>query len=317
MEAQPSETPIRRHTELGDWKDVVRITASHCCVCRRELTDAESVEHGIGPICSRRYYDPLHTPTARDIAEAMGSLAASTLPERVVDAIIARRDNARQACNILVYWASAHYDNKQVVFRCAAIIRDFGYVELANKLEEDRTVVSVRIATVDEAPEESVIVLVPGQRWNIEKAFRAVPGALRRPKVAHKFCWAFPKDQQTYVEALLGYYYPDKLAALAAGSFGRLKAGIYRIPRRSRQELETCQAKVNGSSTPPPSDVRIVDAGDGAIQFWAPFDGAWLTEMKRVVPARFRRWSGAYWSIGRSYLRETKALAKTHYGADL
>jgi len=122
---------------------LAQVTASHCCVCRAHLTDAESVERGIGPVCSRRYYDPVHVPTEAQVMDTLGLLAVSNLPDHLIDAFLTLvnndHTNARKASNLLVYWASAHYADRDEVFKCCALIRSLGYTELADKLEVDRT----------------------------------------------------------------------------------------------------------------------------------------------------------------------------------
>ena len=106
---------------------ITNITATNCCVCRAHLTDAESVEHGIGPICSKKYYNPLHIPTTKMVQEALGLLQASDLPDNIVDAFLKvvnnKRRNARKGSNILVYWASCNYQDRAEVFKCSKIIR--------------------------------------------------------------------------------------------------------------------------------------------------------------------------------------------------
>jgi len=303
---------MQKYTELTDYTKIVHVTASHCCVCRRTLTDAESVEHGIGPICSKRFYNPLFIPSTRQVATAMGSLAISDLPENVIDAIIAKKANARKACNILVYWASAHYDDRDMIFKCSAVIRDFGYTELADKLEEDRTKVSLRII------DQNIIVSMSIRKWDAEKDFRLIPGAQQLSKAGHKYRWSFPIDQKANVETVIGYYYGKQLAFMEDGFFNNQGSTVYMVPARTWQDLVALQKDQN---SPVLKVVHIVDPDplSKTFEFLSPYNGDWLSAMKETIPYSSRKWNrnNKSWVFKRKYIDEVRDLAKTHYGVQV
>lgn len=56
------------------------IDPTHCACCKKALTDAVSVNRGIGPICSAKYYDP-PPQAAEDFAATGRELLASKLPQ--------------------------------------------------------------------------------------------------------------------------------------------------------------------------------------------------------------------------------------------
>ena len=166
--------PASHHAE------VVKVVATNCCVCHAQLTDAESVEHGIGPVCSKKYYNPVHVPTEEMVKNALGLLAISGLAEVLLDAFLKvvsnDHTNARAGCNLLVYWASAHYKDRDEVFKCSAIIRALGYIELADKLEIDRTV-----GHIDDKGDH--LVAFVGYRRGFQNDMDRIPGAVgpRKP----------------------------------------------------------------------------------------------------------------------------------------
>tara|TARA_Y100000310_G_scaffold345479_2_gene465469 strand:+ start:1947 stop:2927 length:981 start_codon:yes stop_codon:yes gene_type:complete len=325
--SQPSTNPVTRHTQVGDYRDVVRIVASHCCLCRRELTDASSVQNGIGPICSSKYYSDAHVPSPDEILHATGSLAASGLPDEIIDAVLAQIDktNGREACNILVYFASANYEDRDTIFKVASIVRDFGYTELADKLEEDRTKVSIR--TGDDNGTEIIVVGVSQDKWQARNDFLKVKGSRKLSKEGRKYRYAFPADAKTklLVECILGYHYGSKLATVGDGFLGKTRTGITHVPRRSWSDLEAFRSpktagttKVATTSSGQGGAVRIVDpGGNSRIEFWSPYNGAWLADMKAKVNYRNRRWNNSCWTFERSVLDIVKALAQTHYGVTL
>ncbi len=325
--SQPQTSVVTSHTQLGDYRDVVRIVASHCCVCRRELTDASSVQNGIGPICSTKYYSDAHVPSEDEILHATGSLAVSALPDEIIDAVLAQIDktNAREACNILVYYCSAHYEDRDTVFQVAAIVRDFGYGELADKLEEDRTKVSIRKG--DDNGTEVIIVGVSQDKWKARNDFLKVKGSRKMPKEGRKYRFAFPADDKTklLVECILGYHYGNLLATVSEGFLGKDRTGITHVPRRSWSDLEAFRrpqtagtTKVATTSSDKGGAVRIVDpGGNRKIEFWSPYNQSWLDAMKTQINWRSRKWTGSCWTFDRAVIDTVKALAQAHYSVTL
>ncbi len=326
--SQPQTSVVTSHTQLGDYRDVVRIVASHCCVCRRELTDASSVQNGIGPICSTKYYSDAHVPSEDEILHATGSLAVSALPDEIIDAVLVQIDksNGRQACNILVYYASAHYEDRDIIFKVASIVRDFGYDELANKLEEDRTKVSIRKG--DDNGTDIIIVGVSQDKYAARLDFLKVKGSRQMSKESRKYRFAFPADDKTklLVECILGYHYGSLLATVGEGFLGKDRTGITHVPRKTWADLEAFRkpktpgvtATVATTSSGNGGAVRIVDpGGNGRIEFWSPWNGAWLSDMKDQINYRKRRWNNSCWTFERSEIGTVKALALTHYNVTL
>jgi hypothetical protein len=324
MQAQP----ITTHTQLGSHRDVLQIVASHCCVCRRALTDAHSVQSGIGPICSRKYYSDAHIPTTEQLEEATGSLAASELPDNVIDAVLEHidRSDARSACNILVYYCSAHYDDRDTVFRVSAIVRDFGYEELADKLEEDRAKVSIRIG--DDNGKPILVVGLSTDKWQISRDLTRYAGGRRDGKVGRKYRFVFPLDADTKrrLQIILGYHLKGELALVEQGYFNAKITGIIKIPVRSWHALQSVRQPKKPSTPPAPAArpatgaVRIVDhGGNSKVEFWSPYSQAWLDDMhSRIAYGRGdKRWDGSKWVFNRKALPILKELALKHYGVTL
>lgn len=300
---------------------IARITATHCCVCRKELTDAESVELGLGPVCSRRYYDPLHQPTEQEVKEALGLLAVSGLPDRIVEEFVRQvnndRTNARQGCNLLVYWASCHYHDREEVFKCSAIIRALGYTKLAEKLETDRTVASIRDVG------DRVEVFVPDQhsfRRDLMQVSGIVPiqdttdTPTGRPvgaqaKVGSKLGWSFPKTSMPHFECILGIHYGGDLASTPSG--------VFQIPRHRRWELDSYlhPAKAHTGAS---HGIRLTPTADGhRIEVHTPFMAAFKDELKLMVPWKERTWTGSCWEVDLKHQATVTALIQKHFGVTL
>jgi len=285
-----------------DHRQLAQITATRCCVCRAKLTDAESVEHGIGPICSKRYYNPKHQPTKDDLKNALGLLAVSDLPDHIIDGFLSLvgndHANARRACNILVYWASAHYDNREEVFKCCSIIRALGYVELAEKLETDRTVVTlldkgthIEAYTPTKHPIPRDMERIP----NVEPLVDPDDQFGRQLKQGRKVGWKVPKAQEAYLMTVLGYYLGGKLACGTAG--------IRSLPTKRYGELLAFRRP-----TMPPvpvsgdmfkgypvhyakGDAVIVRLPTAKLGVYTPYHPEFIDALKKGIPYRWRAWN--------------------------
>lgn len=292
---------------------VASITATHCCVCKAPLTDAESLDLGLGPVCSKRYYNPRHTPTEEQVKICLGRLAASGLPENIIDDFLAVVDNhhtnARAACNLLIKWASANYDNRDMIFKCSSIIRALGYDELANKLEDDRTTATVRTLV------DHIEAFIP-DKYTMERTVESIPGAVKlTTKLGRKIGWSIPLDEADHFEAVLGFYCGGELACGDA-------RGIRTIVRKRWSDVAAFRSQPTQSSATQPvpvpqpahvSPVQIMPVGN-RLEVYSPWNQDFITALKTNVPVRDRRWTGRCWEVSAIYRNVVSTLVFMHYG---
>ena len=300
------------------------ITATHCCVCRRQLEDAESVQLGIGPICSRRYYDPSHTPSEEDVANALGlvvkGLTEGKFPSDFVAELRGLKDDARRFSNRLVYFTSANYDKRDIVLACAEIIRTLGYTVMADKLEIDR--VKARLT-----PDGDRFRLYVASTPNSQRDLSRVPGArndLR--KDGSKVGWTFPVEHEAYVLTILGVHFYGDLLAIAG-------KGVAPITRKSWYDLQAFRNP--RPATPAATPVVMPDptvasvltgaAGSGAIRVeigpdWVkvrtPYLPTFKEALKANIPFADRSWEDG-WRVRVGHLDQIKNLIRTHFDVSL
>lgn len=307
-------TPGLRNYELA------RVTATRCCVCRAPLTDSESVEYAIGPTCSKRYYSPIHVPSDAQVLEALGHLAVAGLPDHIEDGFlkVVGNDhvNARKGCNLLVYWASAHYDDREEVFKCAKIIRTLGYDELADKLEADRTSATVRFLT------DKLEVYIH-EKSTMERDLKGIPGAVRmmeadgtQVKQGRKIGWSIPLAEADHFETVLGVHCGGELACGTKG--------IYTITRKRWTDVQVFRQKGANPAGQTPTGttatggvVQILTRSNGRLDVYAPFNAGFKDALKSQVPYQQRAWINGCWSVGCAYLDVVKTLVLLHYGITL
>ncbi len=112
------------------------LVATHCCICNRPLTDALSVELGIGPVCREKHgfdlrdSDPNFFSAAVEIENMRAIVPVKTF-EKLDKALTA--EDARTACNILIHWLAAMPEGDHVKPVVNAIM-DLGFKSLAHVL---------------------------------------------------------------------------------------------------------------------------------------------------------------------------------------
>jgi len=134
---------------ICEWGQVFTLTATLCAVCGQGLRDAVSVTRGMGPVCSREHYDIDFPITDTMVADALGILFASNLEAPVKLAAKALKDKPRDLCNVLIWWASAHLNNTDVVLDCAEIMSALGFETLGARVRERNTNVIISLADDD------------------------------------------------------------------------------------------------------------------------------------------------------------------------
>jgi len=291
------------------------------------LTDAESLEHGIGPVCSKKYYNPEHQPTDDMVLDALGLVAVSGLPDNIVDGFLQLvnndKVNARKGCNLLIYWASCNYDNREEVFRCSAIIRTLGYTELADKLEIDRTAARM----VDTGTEWVVYV---GTKYKFEKDMGFVQGATKdeNSKVGSKVKWTIPYAEKDHFLAVLGLHYGRELAC--GDNPTGAKERVWTIAKTYwRNVLAFRHRTAQPTSIPAPStgttgagsgfvpgEVCVNLNGQGLLEVITPYDSGFVAALKNAVPYRDRAWDtvNKHWRVKAKHFVTVAGLIGQFYG---
>lgn len=302
---------------------LAQVTATRCCVCRAALTDAESVSLGLGPHCSKKYYAPDHQPTQDQVQTALGLLASSELADHLIEAFLSvvnnDHANARKGCNLLVYWASAHYDNREEVFKCTAVIRALGYTTLAEKLETDRT----EGVILDKGTHLEVF-LRPQKK--LDQELKRIPGVkplveiekdilgqytTTRIKRGSKVGWQIPKEAEEHLECVLGVTLAGKLVCGTKG--------VRVIVSRRWSELLSFYPPRPTTATPFPKELQIrlplrrvilaadplfvIDSQDGKLRVITPYDTTFIARLKNQIPWADRKWEAAdhWWAVSKQY----------------
>lgn len=286
------------------------IVATHCCVCRLPLVDAKSVTLSIGPVCGARYGKATTATTPDMLKLALGLLAFSGLDPEVVAEVLRHKHDAQAVNNTLLKHASMNYDRKSIVLKVTPIMRALGYAMLADKLETDRTRLSIRkIATL--LGDEVLEIKTPYHPVCARELSR-IPGAKRTQKAGPRSAATeVPLSRWDHALCVLGLYYGNE--GIATDS------GVTPVPPRRWSDLlafapppAPMQAPMVTSPVLPLDNVRLEDSG-AIVRVFTPFKVEFLTDIRLV---KGRRWNGASkcWEIPAQEKAHVAGLLKTHYG---
>jgi hypothetical protein len=207
IEPQQTETftveippEIAYHHKGMRYKLVYEGVCTHCAHCGQPLTDAESSQRGIGPICSKKGYTDEVEPI--DPMEAMLSL--SQYPQ-LVDYLNAKYkpQGNRGLANGLVRTASLNR-RTPVHAACTDALDALGYKKLASALRESLAVVEIYDSKA-QADAYGVWVKKTDFDWNFYRALTALQG-VRMTKYPVKEIVVPKVHRRALAQMILKYY---------------------------------------------------------------------------------------------------------------
>jgi hypothetical protein len=145
---------------------------THCAHCGQPLSDAVSIERGIGPVCSKKGY--AEDPKNADEMQAMIDLAEfPALMNFVVERY--KPQGVRAMMNALVKICSLNR-RSPVHPACCDAIESLGYTRLASTLRE-----SLAVVEISDAPGSPghyrIWIKKSAWHWQWTSAMRAIPGS--------------------------------------------------------------------------------------------------------------------------------------------
>lgn len=293
---------------LPEFKDLADITCTNCAICGRSLTDSVSVNRGIGPICSRKYYDVEHNITDDMVAEALGCLHASKIDSRVKMYAKRLKRQPRNLCNLLVKWASANFDEQDVVIECAEVIDSLGFDLLAQVLRERNTKVHIAEDTdrgVDSDGGTTRFTLHTPSRYYFRRNMSKVPDVQVIDRKGRLTCgWSFPKEQKDLVWTILGDAF--------GGRWATVPGKVVRIPAMSYNDVLAALDLAHGQ-TQADRIVRVVSPT--RIEVHTPRRNFGFVGDLKQLPRSERRWNPdkVCWEVKRCHEAAVRALVNTHF----
>lgn len=199
--AMPSPREYRSRGER--YQLIFNGSCSHCAHCGQPLTDAESIERGIGPVCSKKGYfeDPKE---GVDEMQALISLAEfPDLMQYVTD--VYKPQGARKMMNFLVKICALNR-RSPVHLACTDAIECLGYKALASTLRESVAVIEVK-PRQDDPDNYTVWVKKSEWNWQWTNALRALPGTRFPNRHSGERGTIVPKRHKAALWGLMNTYF--------------------------------------------------------------------------------------------------------------
>lgn len=292
-----------------------------CCRCSKELTDAASMEAGIGPVCRKQDNTLLANSIPANPPEALmhflGIDIGSLVPETVNTVLTVKHDLAANLAGTdwrkvikRIEWILSFEDNRKVTLGAFSnVARSLGYLGLAALWNGEA---STGQATVWFA-NGRLYVAGPrnmAARFAFKKAGGRFLGSVAVPNVGNKPAWyvehngdipAFATAIQTHYPVNIGL--TDSLAVATAYA-----AQVKATPAPVAPTPPT--APTGGSNV----KHRIEQRGS-SLSVFTPYDAGFIADLKATVPYAFRSWEPAAkcWKVESRFLSAVSELILKHY----
>ena len=263
------------------------------------------MNRGMGPICSKKYYTLDYVPTNDEWMMARGMVAMGNMDTDFKE-IFLNAPDPRTASNLLVKWASKHYDQRKVVMDCAEVVRALGFPVLAKKLEADRVTVT---AYKDGAFYHIAIPYM--SKCQTDLAY--IDGAEEGDKDGRRYTWKVPTADKVHLMAILGYHFGGKLLYEAEDSDPGSARTIHVIPKAAFHQIQACRS----GDTQGAGNCRMVPDGDWMSVF-TDYDVNFVADIKGL-PWKDRKWDRTVkcWRVKTKHKADVLRMIKAHYGVDL
>lgn len=129
------------------------MTNTPCCVCGKALSDSESVQWLIGPVCRKNNISNVQSQIVdreKALSEFWGWIAPAQLDRDLENYLYSNEDDFQMMANIITAYCSSVTHSREghsKILMVTPALRAIGYTNLADRLEEDRC--KVRVYTDD------------------------------------------------------------------------------------------------------------------------------------------------------------------------
>lgn len=207
---------------------------THCAHCGQPLTDSESIERGIGPVCSKKGY--LEDPKQAD--EMGGIIALAEFPD-LADYVakVYKPQGARKMMNFLVKICALNR-RSPVHLACTDAIEALGYKQLASTLRESVAVIEVKPRKDDP---DNFLVWVKRSEWHWDwtNALRTLPGTRFPGRYSGEKGTIVPKRHKSALWDMMNRYYAGFCAKVPTKDGAGMR--VIRIRKESIEETRASE----------------------------------------------------------------------------
>lgn len=232
--------PVDYRTKGGErHKLMFQGVCTNCAHCGLSLTDADSIQTGMGPICRKRARFNQDPADASDPNQALIDLAE--FPQ-LMDLVASKYkpQGARKMMNFLVRICSLNR-RSPVHAACTDAIDSLGYKELASVLRESIKIIEI---TEQKSNPGNFVVWVKKSEWSWgwTNALRTIPNA-RAGKFSGEKGTIIPKSQKPALWAAMKKFY--------GGFYAKTPSGCIKISDRADSKIEAIPVPLITEDLPP------------------------------------------------------------------
>jgi hypothetical protein len=298
---------------------------SRCCVrCGKDLTDAASMNEGIGPVCRKLDNKLLATCIPADIQAARGAFALldmsnvdpassnclNNVAEALFEGAAAKRTDWRVEVKRLEWVLSFPLNVRYAQVALTQVVRALGYVGLA-ALWEGKA--STGEATVTFANDR--LHVVGPRNADFRAAIKRVYGwRFHGAANGMQPSWSLPVAQADQFALLVQTYYPNHDASLLAQAVKEAQ-DAHALAQAQVAPPVAQEASHVALKVPNMNKVRIVPNGMEWVNVFSPFNASFVSELKFVLPSKMRRWNPVEkcWEVHASCMASLSDIVAKHY----
>jgi hypothetical protein len=279
-------------------------SSRNCCRCGKELTDAASLEAGIGPVCRKLDNAVLATMIPADAAAALSAFSqidASDTPETCHNtlgqvgadllALDANKDwrATVKRCEWLLSWGQPH----KVREALKGIIESLGYVGLLSVINGEAAKGKTTITFED----GRLYMQGPNNKAG-RIALKEIKGRMFHPKTDEvKPRWSVPAAQWAAFQTVIVKHWVNH-----SGLQEAVEAAQSYKPEPKPVEK-------------PKAAVTITETDDGWLKVKSPYNAAFISELKSAFYWKTRKWNGQekVWEVDVSHKGALLSMIEEHY----
>lgn len=300
-------------------------TSRSCTRCGKELTDAASMEAGIGPICRKLDNALLAKLIPSNIVRARELLATVDFTEAapetmsvlvaVETAIMAEdgltRDDWRKDVK-RVEWALSYFGNNPLRKVLTQVVAALGYVGLAALWNGEAATGEATITCMNDR-----LVIQGPKNAAARGAFRKIAGAVfHKPGTKlEKACWSFPVAEHAAVLLAVITHYPNntglQLAVEGAQNY------IANLPKPVAPAAPAVAVAPVEAPAAPKAKCAVESVGV-LLMVRTPYKPEFIQELKAELPYTDRRWNKdeKRWEVASVNSSLVMGLVIKHFGPD-
>lgn len=302
-----------------------------CVRCHRELTDAASMEVGIGPICRKLDNSLLAAQIPANVPQAR--LAISTVPVEKLDPqtvnVFATVDAALNTTDALfrqdwrtevkrLEWLLSFDASRQsALVALTGVVRSLGYVGLASLWEGTASTGVAKVRCADGR------LYVAGPRnADFRMAVKKVTGwKFHYAKDNERPEWSVPVTAYEDFNTMLMTYYPvsdGRTEAIEAAkvAVAALLATAPAAPVPANVIVTAPVSASVGATVSVKGKVRI-EAGPEWVKVFTPYNAHFISELKTTISYGSRKWEpvAKCWEVRASETAALQSLLQKHFNA--